>query len=202
MDSKRVTLMKIILALSASAAILLAACTPAEAPAPTPEPAPVEAPAPEPTPAPVAAPTIVELAAGNADLSTLVTAVTAAGLVETLSGPGPFTVFAPPNAAFAALPAGTVESLLLPENSATLGAVLTYHVVAGEVMAADLIAAITAGGGTHTITTVQGGTLTASIVEGGVVLTDAKGGTAKVVATDIDASNGVVHVIDAVVLPQ
>lgn len=198
--------MKIMLALSASAAILLAACAPAEAPAPAPEPTATEtpAPAPEPTPAPApaTAPTIVELAVGNPDLSTLVTAVQAAGLVETLSGAGPFTVFAPPNSAFAALPAGTVESLLLPENSATLSAVLTYHVVAGEVMAADLVNAITNAGGTYTITTVQGGTLTASIVDGGVVLTDAKGGTSKVVATDIDASNGVVHVIDTVVLPQ
>lgn len=145
--------------------------------------------------------TIVTIAAGNDDLSTLVAAVTAADLVETLNSDGPFTVFAPPNAAFAKLPEGTVETLLMPENKATLAGVLTYHVVAGEVMAASLVQAITDNGGTFTITTVNGADLTASIVDGNVVLTDAAGGTAIVTATDIDASNGVVHLIDTVVMP-
>lgn len=145
--------------------------------------------------------TIVAIAAGNDDLSTLVAAVTAAELVDTLNSDGPFTVFAPPNSAFAKLPEGTVESLLLPENKATLAGVLTYHVVAGEVMAADLVQAITDNGGTYTVTTVNGAALTASIVDGNVILTDAAGGTATVTATDIDASNGVVHLIDTVVMP-
>ncbi|MEH6411650.1 MAG: fasciclin domain-containing protein [Hyphomonas sp.] len=145
--------------------------------------------------------TIVAIAAGNDDLSTLVAAVTAADLVDTLNSDGPFTVFAPPNSAFAKLPEGTVETLLLPENKATLAGVLTYHVVAGEVMAADLVQAITDNGGTYTVTTVNGAALTASIVDGNVILTDAAGGTATVTATDIDASNGVVHLIDTVVMP-
>ena len=145
--------------------------------------------------------TIVTIAASNDDLSTLVAAVTAADLVETLNSDGPFTVFAPPNSAFAKLPEGTVETLLMPENKATLAGVLTYHVVAGEVMAADLVQAITDNGGTYTVTTVNGAALTASIVDGNVVLTDAAGGTATVTATDIDASNGVVHLIDTVVMP-
>ncbi|MEH6489931.1 fasciclin domain-containing protein [Hyphomonas oceanitis] len=145
--------------------------------------------------------TIVEVAAGTDDLSTLVAALTAASLVDTLNSDGPFTVFAPPNSAFAKLPDGTVETLLMPENKETLSAVLTYHVVAGEVMAADLVQAITDNGGTYTITTVNGAALTASIVDGNVVLTDATGATATVTATDIDASNGVVHLIDSVVMP-
>jgi uncharacterized surface protein with fasciclin (FAS1) repeats len=145
--------------------------------------------------------TIVVIAAGNDDLSTLVAAVTAADLVDTLNSDGPFTVFAPPNSAFAKLPEGTVESLLLPENKSALAGVLTYHVVAGEVMAADLVQAITDNGGTYTVTTVNGAALTASIVDGNVILTDAAGGTATVTATDIDASNGVVHLIDTVVMP-
>ncbi|MFT5775331.1 fasciclin domain-containing protein [Hyphomonas sp.] len=145
--------------------------------------------------------TIVAVAAGNDALSTLVAAVTAADLVDTLNSDGPFTVFAPPNDAFAKLPEGTVETLLLPENKATLAGILTYHVVAGEVMAADLVQAITDNGGTYTIPTVNGANLTAAIVDGKVVLTDAAGGTATVIATDIDASNGVVHLIDTVVMP-
>ena len=145
--------------------------------------------------------TIVAVAAGNDALSTLVAAVTAAGLVDTLNSDGPFTVFAPPNDAFAKLPEGTVETLLLPENKATLAGILTYHVVAGEVMAADLVQAITDNGGTYTIPTVNGAGLTAAIVDGNVILTDAAGGTATVIATDIDASNGVVHLIDTVVMP-
>lgn len=147
------------------------------------------------------APTIVGVASGNADFSTLVAAVQAAGLVETLSGAGPFTVFAPNNAAFAALPAGTVESLTT-EDTETLGSILTYHVVAGEVLAADLIAAIEAAGDAgYTVPTVNGGTLTATLDGGNVVLTDANGGSATVVATDVDASNGVIHVIDTVLMP-
>lgn len=145
--------------------------------------------------------TIVDGAVASADHSTLVAAVTAAGLVETLASPGPFTVFAPTNAAFAKLPAGTVDALLKPENKATLTAVLTYHVVPGKIMAADVLAAINAGGGKAELTTVQGGKLTGSIVDGKVILTDAKGGTSVVTATDLDQTNGVIHVIDTVVMP-
>jgi len=146
--------------------------------------------------------TLVDVAVGSPDHTTLVAAVQAAGLAETLSGEGPFTVFAPTNDAFAKLPAGTVESLVQPANRATLTAVLTYHVVAGELKAADVLAAIEAGGGSATLTTVQGAALTASLQGGSVVLTDAAGGTATVTATDLDASNGVIHVIDTVVMPQ
>jgi len=146
--------------------------------------------------------TIVDVAVGSPDHTTLVAAVQAAGLGETLSGEGPFTVFAPTNDAFAKLPAGTVEALVQPANRATLTAVLTYHVVAGELKAADVLAAIEAGGGSVTLTTVQGAELTASLQGGSVILTDAAGGTATVTATDLDASNGVVHVIDTVVMPQ
>lgn len=145
--------------------------------------------------------TIVEAAVANPDFSTLVTAVQAAGLAETLSGPGPFTVFAPTNAAFAKLPAGTVDTLVQPAQRETLTGILTYHVVSGRVTAADLIAQIEAGGGTATLTTVQGGTLTARVVGGNVVLTDAAGGTSTVTATDVGASNGLIHVIDTVLMP-
>lgn len=150
----------------------------------------------------VQAQTIVDAAVGSKDHSTLVAAVTAAGLVETLQGDGPFTVFAPVNSAFAKLPAGTVETLLKPENKAMLTAVLTYHVVAGNLMAADVVKAIEAGGGKAVVTTVQGAKLTASIEDGKVILTDARGGKATVIATDIKGSNGVIHAIDTVVLPQ
>jgi uncharacterized surface protein with fasciclin (FAS1) repeats len=145
--------------------------------------------------------TVVELAVGSTDFSTLVTAVQAAGLVETLSGKGPFTVFAPTNAAFNKLPAGTVETLVKPENKATLTSVLTYHVVPGRVNAAQLLQQIRRGGGSATLTTVQGGTLTARLDGSTVVLTDAKGGTSRVTATDLNGSNGVIHVIDTVVMP-
>jgi len=145
--------------------------------------------------------TIVEVAQGNPDFSTLVSAVTAAELGETLSGAGPFTVFAPTNAAFDALPEGTVETLTT-EDTEQLGSILTYHVVPSEVMAADLTAAIeSAGEGGYTIETVNGGTLTAMVDGGNVVLTDAQGNTATVTATDVDASNGVIHVIDTVLMP-
>jgi uncharacterized surface protein with fasciclin (FAS1) repeats len=144
---------------------------------------------------------IIENAVNSADHTTLVAAVKAAGLVETLSGPGPFTVFAPTNAAFAKLPAGTVETLLKPENKAMLQSVLTYHVVPGRVTAADLMQQIRAGGGSARLTTVQGGTLTARMQGNSVVLVDAKGGTATVTQADVMQSNGVIHVTDSVSLP-
>ncbi|WP_082356226.1 fasciclin domain-containing protein [Novosphingobium sp. AAP83] len=146
--------------------------------------------------------TIVDGAVASADHTTLVAAVKAAGLVDTLNSAGPFTVFAPTNAAFAKLPAGTVDTLLKPENKATLTKVLTYHVVAGKVLAADVLALITAGGGSAKITTVSGGTLTASLMGGKVTLTDEKGGMAHVIAADIMQKNGVIHVTDAVSLPN
>ena len=146
--------------------------------------------------------TIVDIAAGSSDHTTLVAAVKAAGLVETLQGKGPFTVFAPVNSAFEKLPAGTVETLLKPENKGLLTAVLTYHVVAGNIEAASVLKAIEAGGGKASLTTVQGATLSAAVEGGKVVLTDAKGNKSTVVATDLKGSNGVIHVIDTVVLPQ
>ncbi len=146
--------------------------------------------------------TVVDIAVGSKDHSTLVAAVKAAGLVETLQSAGPFTVFAPTNAAFAKLPAGTVETLLKAENKATLAKILTYHVVAGNLDAAAVVAAIKAGNGKAVVKTVSGGSLTASLKEGKVILTDEKGGVATVVAADIKAGNGVVHVIDTVVLPK
>lgn len=145
--------------------------------------------------------TIVENAVNSADHTTLVAAVTAAGLVEALSGPGPFTVFAPTNAAFAKLPAGTVETLVKPENKATLAAILTYHVVPGKVAAGELIEMITKGGGKAELKTLNGGILTARVVGGKVVLTDAAGGTATVTQADVFQSNGVIHVTDSVSLP-
>ena len=144
---------------------------------------------------------IIENAVNSSDHTTLVAAVKAAGLVETLSGPGPFTVFAPTNDAFAKLPAGTVDTLLQPANLATLQSVLTYHVVPGRVTAAELLAMIKAGGGRARLTTVQGGQLTASVMGGRVMLTDAKGGMAHVTQADVMQSNGVIHVTDAVSLP-
>ena len=146
-------------------------------------------------------PTIVGVAAGNDNFSTLVAAVTAAGLVETLNSAGPFTVFAPTNAAFAKLPEGAVEGLLLPESKETLTAVLTYHVVSGKFMAADVVAAIGENGGSFSIPTVQGGTLTASLSGENVILTDGAGNTSTIVITDVAASNGVIHAIESVVMP-
>ena len=145
---------------------------------------------------------IVENAVNSADHTTLVAAVTAAGLAETLSGPGPFTVFAPTNAAFAKLPAGTVDTLIQPANRATLTKILTYHVVPGRVSAADLTAQIRAGGGQAVLTTVEGGTLTASVRNGSVILTDEKGGVATVTQADVFQSNGVIHVTDTVSMPN
>ncbi|WP_114521661.1 fasciclin domain-containing protein [Altererythrobacter sp. ZODW24] len=146
--------------------------------------------------------TIVDVAAGNADFSTLVTAVTAADLGATLSGDGPFTVFAPTNAAFEKLPEGTLETLTAPESKEALTGILTYHVVAGETMAAALGEAITAGEGTAVLTTVNGATLSASVDGENVILTDAAGNTATVVIADVDASNGVIHAIDTVLMPS
>jgi uncharacterized surface protein with fasciclin (FAS1) repeats len=145
--------------------------------------------------------TVVDVAVGSKDHTTLVAAVKAAGLVETLSGTGPFTVFAPVNAAFDKLPAGTVAFLLKPENQKMLSAVLTYHVVAGNLMAADVLKAIETGGGKAVVKTVLGASLTASIEDGKVILTDVKGNKSTVVATDLKGSNGVIHVIDSVLLP-
>ncbi len=145
---------------------------------------------------------IVETAVGSKDHTTLVAAVKAAGLVETLSSAGPFTVFAPTNAAFDKLPAGTVGTLVKPENKATLTKILTYHVVAGKVTAADVVGLIKAGKGKAVIKTVQGGTLTASLKGSSVIITDEKGGTATVTAADLLTSNGVIHVVDAVLMPN
>ncbi len=144
--------------------------------------------------------TIVENASLSADHTTLVAAVKAAGLVETLSGPGPFTVFAPTNAAFGKLPAGTVDGLLKPAAKADLAKVLTYHVVSGTMTAAQISSAIKAGNGKAELTTVQGDKLTATEAGGKVTLTDAKGGKSIVTQTDVTQSNGVVHVVDTVLM--
>ncbi len=145
---------------------------------------------------------IIDNAVNSKDHTTLVAAVKAAGLVDTLKGKGPFTVFARTNEAFNALPAGTVDTLLKPENKATLTKVLTYHVVAGNMDAGALTKAIAAGGGKATLTTVAGETLTAMQSGSTIALTDEKGGTAKVTIADIKQSNGVIHVVDKVLLPK
>lgn len=145
---------------------------------------------------------IVENAMNSKDHTTLVAAVKAAGLVETLQGKGPFTVFAPTNAAFNKLPKGTVETLLKPENKAMLQSVLTYHVVAGKMSAADIMKAIKAGKGKATLTTVQGGKLTAWMEGKDLYISDENGGKAKVTIADVNQSNGVIHVIDGVVTPK
>lgn len=144
---------------------------------------------------------IVDIAIGSDVHTTLVAAVKAAGLVNTLKGDGPFTVFAPTNLAFERLPEGTVATLLEPANKPALIDVLTYHVIPSKVDAATLIKAIEAGGGKFVMSTVQGSTLTASMKGNHVILTDSKGGISKITATDLEGSNGYVHVIDAVVLP-
>jgi uncharacterized surface protein with fasciclin (FAS1) repeats len=145
---------------------------------------------------------IIDNAVNSKDHTTLVAAVKAAGLVDTLKGPGPFTVFAPTDEAFAALPAGTVDSLLKPENKPALTKVLTYHVLAGKMDAAALMKAIAAGGGKATLKTVSGGTLTASASGGRVMVTDESGRTADVTIADVMQSNGVIHVVDKVLLPK
>lgn len=144
---------------------------------------------------------IVENAVNSKDHTTLVAAVKAAGLVETLQSAGPFTVFAPTNEAFAALPAGTVETLLKPENKATLTKILTYHVVAGKMTSADLVKAIKAGNGTATLKTVSGGTLTAMMKGKTIELKDEKGGVSTVTIADVLQSNGVIHVVNKVLMP-
>jgi len=205
------TIMRFAAAISAAAAISLGACSKADEPAATNDialddsamtadanaAAPVMVGGAEMLPTK----TIVENASQSADHTTLVAAVKAAGLVETLSGAGPFTVFAPTNAAFAKLPAGTVDGLLKPAAKADLAKVLTYHVVPGTMTAAQLSAAIKAGNGKAELTTVEGAKLTATASGDTVTLTDAKGGTATVTQADVTQSNGVVHVIDAVLLP-
>lgn len=145
---------------------------------------------------------IIENAVNSADHTTLVAAVKAAGLVETLEGPGPFTVFAPTNEAFNKLPAGTVDTLLKPENKATLTKVLTYHVVAGRLGAHELMKKVKEGNGKAELTTVAGGKLWVMMDGKDIVLKDEKGGTAKVTIANVFQSNGVIHVIDTVVMPQ
>ena len=145
---------------------------------------------------------IIDNAVNSKDHTTLVAAVKAAGLVDTLKGPGPFTVFAPVNSAFAALPAGTVDTLLKPENKAALTKVLTYHVVSGKMDSAALIKAIDAGGGKAMLTEVSGGMLTATRSGSTIMLADESGGTAKVTIADVVQSNGVIHVVDKVLLPK
>ncbi|HYF43533.1 MAG TPA: fasciclin domain-containing protein [Ramlibacter sp.] len=144
---------------------------------------------------------IVDNAVNSQDHTTLVAAVKAAGLVDTLKGPGPFTVFAPTNASFSALPAGTVDTLLKPENKATLTKVLTYHVVPGRVDAAALAQQIKAGNGKAMLKTASGGTLTATMSGNNVMIMDDKGGAATVTIADVYQSNGVIHVVNKVLLP-
>jgi len=145
---------------------------------------------------------IVQNAVNSKDHTTLVAAVKAAGLVDTLRGAGPYTVFAPVNTAFEKLPAGTVDTLLKPENKDQLVKVLTYHVIAGKVSSSDLVKMIKDGGGKAELTTVEGGKITASISDGKVILADEKGGSATVTIADVFQSNGVIHVVDWVLLPN
>jgi len=144
---------------------------------------------------------VVDVAISSKDHTTLVAAVKAADLVTTLKSKGPFTVFAPTNIAFDKLPKGTVENLLMPESKADLAKLLTYHVVAGSLKASDVLAAIKAGKGKAIVKTVQGQSLTASVLNGKVILTDAKGGVSTVIAADLVGTNGIVHVIDTVLMP-
>ena len=185
---------------SIAALLALAACNNAE------QAAPADAAATDTSamaPAPAATGTVVAVAQGNADFSTLVSAVTAADLAGTLGGAGPFTVFAPTNAAFEKVPAATRETLMAPAGKADLTRILTYHVVPGRVDAAALTQQIQAGGGSAALTTVEGGVLTARIgADGSVTLTDENGGASRVVQADVPASNGVIHAIDTVVMPN
>jgi uncharacterized surface protein with fasciclin (FAS1) repeats len=209
---------KSLIALAILSASLSAACSAkqeAEAPMPVAEaaaPAAEMAPVTDATAMPAANPMvggaemlaskdIIDNAVNSKDHTTLVAAVKAAGLVDTLKGAGPFTVFAPTNAAFDALPAGTVDTLLKPEMKADLTKVLTYHVVPGKLDAAALSEQIAAGGGTATLNTVQGEALTAKAAGNGITLTDAKGNVATVTTADVYQSNGVIHVIDKVLMP-
>nr|WP_246184078.1 fasciclin domain-containing protein [Pandoraea anhela] len=145
--------------------------------------------------------TIVENAVNSKDHTTLVAAVKAGGLVDTLSGPGPFTVFAPTNEAFAALPAGTVDTLLKPENKPALVKVLTYHVVPGKLSAQDLMKAVDDGRGMASLKTVEGDSLTVKKDGGRLSVTDDKGGVAHISISNVMQSNGVIHVVDKVLLP-
>ena len=189
---------RVMTAVSAVAILGLAACnSEPEAPATDAmEPAATD------TMAPAADGTVVAVAQGNPDFSTLVSAVQAAELVDTLNGAGPFTVFAPTNAAFEKIPADTRNGLMQPDQKDALTGILTYHVVPGRVDAATLTRQIEQGGGSATLTTVEGGTLTATVVDGTVTLTDEAGNTSKVVMADVAASNGVIHAIDTVVMPN
>lgn len=185
---------------SIAAMLTLAACNNAE------EAAPADAMAADTSamaPAATASGTVVAVAQGNPDFTTLVSAVTAADLAGTLGGAGPFTVFAPTNAAFEKVPAATRESLMAPAGKADLTRILTYHVVPGRVDAATLTQQIQAGGGSAALTTVEGGVLTARVgADGSVTLTDENGGVSRVVQADVPASNGVIHAIDTVVMPN
>lgn len=145
---------------------------------------------------------IIDNAVNSKDHTTLVAAVKAAGLVETLKGAGPFTVFAPVNAAFEKLPKGTVDTLLKPESKKALTGILTYHVVAGKQDAASIVKAIEDGKGKATFKTVAGGSLTATLEGKDVILTDEKGGKSKVTIADVNQSNGVIHVVDSVLMPK
>ena len=145
---------------------------------------------------------IVENAVNSKDHTTLVAAVKAAGLVETLSGKGPFTVFAPTNKSFDALPAGTVETLLKPENKTKLTTVLTYHVVSGKISSKDLMKMIKDGNGKATIQTVQGENLMFSMKGNSIIITDENGGMAMITIADVNQSNGVIHVVNSVLLPK
>ena len=145
---------------------------------------------------------IVETAVSNDNFSTLVAAVQAADLVDALSSDGPFTVFAPTNDAFNNLPDGTLSTLLQPENQETLQSILTYHVVAGQFMAEDVVQAINGNGGQFTVETLQGGELTLKLWEGNVYVKDTNGNKAQIIITDVETSNGVIHAIDNVVLPE
>ncbi len=185
---------------SIAAMLTLAACNNAE------EAAPADAMAANTSamaPAPAAGGTVVAVAQGNPDFTTLVSAVTSADLAGTLGGAGPFTVFAPTNAAFEKVPAATRASLMAPAGKADLTKILTYHVVPGRVDAATLTQQIQAGGGSAALTTVEGGVLTARVgADGSVTLTDENGGVSRVVQADVPASNGVIHAIDTVVMPN
>jgi uncharacterized surface protein with fasciclin (FAS1) repeats len=182
-----------LIATAAASVLLLAACgDDDEATSSSSSPATAEA-TPPADDSPASSETITDIVAGNPEFSTLLAAVEAAGLAETLSGDGPFTVFAPTDAAFAELPAETLEALLQPANQDQLAAILTYHVVPAEVMAADVEAG--------EVPTVNSAPFTVALDGGGVEITDGQGNQANVVETDIDASNGVVHVIDSVLLP-
>ena len=145
---------------------------------------------------------IIETAVSNDNFSTLVAAVQAGELVDALSSEGPFTVFAPTNDGFNNLPEGTLETLLLPENKETLQSILKYHVVAGKFMASDVVDAINKNDGQFTVETLQGNKLTLKLWEGDVYVKDAKGNKAKVIITDVETSNGVIHAINNVVLPE